>query len=86
MTTDPNNILWTNEKVEKLPAGNWLYKLACFLLGKKRLTYQELYLISFGMKKKKITEDKAKDISINAIIRIYEYNNGKLPPGVRKNY
>ena len=75
---------WTNEKVEKMPAGNWLYRIACFLLGKKRMTYQELYLISFGSKKKKLGEKKAKELSIFAIIRIYEYNNGTLPPGITK--
>lgn len=81
---DEKYIGWTNEKVEKLPSGNGVYKLACIMLGKKRMTYQELYLIAYGSKKGELGEDKAKDLAIKDIIRIYEYNNGHLPPGVTR--
>lgn len=81
---DEKYIEWTNEKVERLPSGNGLYKLTCIMLGKRRMTYQELYLIAYGSKKGELGEAKAKDLAIKDIIRIYEYNNGHLPPGVSK--
>lgn len=81
---DEKYIEWTGEKVEKLPSGNGVYKLACLILGKKRMTYRELYLIAYGVKKKELGEEKAKELAVKDIIRIYEYNNGHLPPGIEK--
>ena len=79
------DVAWTTETVDKLPAGRWLYRLLCFFLRKKKLTYQDMFLIVFGLQKRKVGEKKAKEIAIQSMIGLYEYNNEKLPEGIWKN-
>lgn len=77
-----NDIAWTKEIVEKVPSMNWAYKFACFMIGKKRMTYQELFMLFYGTYKKQMGEKKAKEFALERIILAYEYNNNKLPEGV----
>ena len=60
---------WLNEKVESLPNGNKLYKIICFLLGKrkKKMNYKEIYLIVQRLNEKRLGKEKS-----------YEFQNGHL--------
>jgi len=75
------DIAWTSEEVESLPLPGWVYKIICLLLHRKKLTYQELFMLVYGMNKN-LGEKKAKEVALYEIIRIYEKNNNKLPEGV----
>lgn len=80
------DIAWTKEEINDVPSFRWIYKIACFLIGKKRMTYQEMFLLYYGMYKRKIGSDGAKKYAVENIVALYEYNNGKTPEGVEKTY
>ena len=46
---------WFNEKIERMPYNNWIYKIICFLMGKRKtkLTYKDLFLLLYGLNRKK---------------------------------
>lgn len=73
------NLDWINEEIPKLPRGNWLYKIMCFMLLKKRLTYKEYMMVMYEMNKKVLGDHRAKEKSINRAMEIYKWLNGKLP-------
>lgn len=75
-------IAWTREEINNVPSGRWLYRIVCFLMGRKRLTYREMFLVLYGMHVKRMGADKAKKSAAQRIISIYEYNNNKLPEGI----
>lgn len=76
-----NDISWVREEIEHYPSPNWIYKVVCFMLRKKKLTYQEMFMLIYGMNKR-LGEKKAKEYAMQKIIWIYEMNNNKLPEGV----
>ena len=78
-------IAWTRETVENVPTKRWFYKVICFIMGKKKLTYQDMFLIFYGLHKNKLGEKESKEIATQRIISLYEYNNNKLPEGVCRN-
>lgn len=77
---------WLKEHIPSLKHGNWLYKIICFLMGKRRkkLTYEEMYLLLYGINRnKKIEEYTVKKKSMLKVIDIYKYHhNNKLPKGL----
>lgn len=75
---------WLNEKLEKMPYNNWLYKVICFLMGKrkKKLTYKDMFLLLYGLNRKKYGDLEAKKISLYKIVEIYTVNNKKTPNGM----
>jgi hypothetical protein len=75
------DIAWTKEEVGFLPLPDWIYRVACFILHKKKLTYQEVFMLIYGMNKH-LGEKKAKEYAMQKIIWIYEINNNKLPEGI----
>ena len=81
-----NNISteWLEETIEKVNNINWLYKLICFLLfkRKKKLTYKEMYLLLYGLNRRNIGDKEAKQLSMERIIKIYKENNNKYPKGL----
>ena len=79
-------IAWTRDDINDVPSYKWIYKVACFLIGKKKMTYQEMFLLFYGLNKKNIGEEQAKKYAIERIIALYEYNNGKTPEGIEKIY
>ena len=79
------DIAWTTEKVDDVPSKRWLYKAVCFLIGRKKLTYQEMFMLLYGINRKMLGDREAKEIASQRIIAIYEYNNKKLPKGIKKN-
>lgn len=79
---------WLNETISSVDKCNWLYQILCFCLGKrkKKLTYQEFFLILYGINRKTLGEKKAKSLSMIRIIEIYKYlHNNKLPKGMEEN-
>ena len=76
------DIEWTWDKIEKVPTKQWLYNVICFLLRKKKLTYQEMFLVLYGIFFKKFGEKKSKELAVERLIAIYEFNNGVLPEGI----
>ena len=81
---DKKCIAWMDEKVENIKAIPGVYKLACIMLGKKKMSYKDLYLIAYGVNKDKLGEEKAKIEALNNVIKIYEENNGHLPDNVKE--
>lgn len=73
------NLEWTNEKIEKVPHKNWLYRLFCLLTFRKRMSYKEMYLFLSELNRKTDGEEKAKKTAFKRIIDFYEYNNGNRP-------
>lgn len=74
-------IAWMKEEVNFLPFPDWIYRMACFILRKKELTYQEVFMIIYGMNRH-LGEQKAKEYALQKTIWIYEVNNNKLPEGI----
>lgn len=70
---------WLNEKVNCLPDNNGLYKFMCLFLGKKKMTYKEMYLLIFNLNKNKLGEKKAKENALYSIINLYKVNNKTYP-------
>lgn len=74
-----DELKWTNDKLEKVPYKNWLYKLFCYLTFRKRMTYKEMYLILYEINRETDGEEKAKKRAFERITEFYEYNNGHRP-------
>ena len=81
MNTD---LEWMHEKVTTIKNHEFLYKFMCFFTfrARRKMTYSELFLIFYGLHKRKIGDRKAKELSLNTIIKIYTENNGKKPEGI----
>lgn len=80
---------WMDETVEKLPNINGMYKLFCLILLKRRMTYANLYVLTYALNKDKDIfkndENKLKEKIIKDLAMIYYYNNKKLPEGFEFN-
>ena len=76
------DIAWTKDEIEKVPTKQWLYRVICFMLRKQRLTSQERSLLLYGLFFKKFGEKKSKELAVERLIAIYEFNNGVLPEGI----
>jgi len=72
------------ETVERVIEANWLYRLACFLVGrrKKKMTYKELYMTLRTINENSMPPKDADRKSFKKVIEIYKYNNGVLPLGI----
>jgi hypothetical protein len=81
------DVSWMDETIDKYPGKKWFYKLICFFLLKKKLTYSNLYVLSYALSKNKYKNDeiKLKEKIIKDLAFIYYYNNNKLPKGFEKN-
>ena len=77
------NVSWMNEMVEKIPGKQGFYKLLCVIFLKRRLTYNNLYVLSYAYHKKqfKNKEEELKIKIIKDLAKIYYFNNNKLPNG-----
>ena len=78
---------WMKEKVPSVPHSNWLYKLCCFLLFKRKakLNYYELFMILYGINKKGLGIDEAKRFAMAQILKIYKFHNNKLPNHMKED-
>ena len=72
---------WMKETIERVPKANWLYKLICFLTGrrKKKMTYEEMYLFLREMNKGKLPEHEVDKLAFKRIVEIYEFQNKIVP-------
>ena len=82
------DISWMNDTIEKYPGKKWFYKLMCWMLFKKKLTYSNLYVLSYAFSKNKYVENEIelKEKILKDLALIYYYNNNKLPNGFNKEY
>lgn len=79
------NFEWFDETISKVEYCNWLYKIVCFCLGKRRkkLTYRDMFLLIYGLNRNKLGEKKAKEAAIIRIVQIYKYlHNNNSPKGI----
>ena len=73
---------WMDEIVPSLERGNWLYKLICFFLGKRRskMSYKEIYALIYELNKNNLGEEEAKKVAIIRVVELYKHNhNGEQP-------
>lgn len=78
----PINLSWMDEKVTHVVRNNWLYGVVCWFLGKKetKMSYKELYLLIYGLNKRRLGETQSKIYAIAKIISIYKnLHNNKMP-------
>lgn len=76
---------WFDEKIERIKDDKFLYKFICFFLGgpKKRLSYKELFVLIYGLNRRKLGEEKSKKLAMNRILKIYkDLHNNNLPKEV----
>ena len=78
---------WMEDRVQSVEHSNWLYKLCCFFLGRKKtnLTYKELFLVIYGINRRKMGDKEAKTYAMNEILKTYKFHNNKLPNGIEEN-
>jgi hypothetical protein len=77
------NFEWLNEEIETFPKYNGMYKLLCLMLLKKKLTYSNLYVLSYKLNKNKFknNENVLKGQILKDLAYLYFFNNKKLPDG-----
>ena len=63
------------EKIPYIPNGDWIYKVVCFILGKRKqkMSYQELYLLLKHLNEKALGEEVAAKKSMERILDIYRH-------------
>ena len=81
MNDNELDLEWMNEKVQSIKGHKFLYNFFCFVTFRMRrkLKYKELFLIYYGIHRKKLGEIDSKKKAIETVIKIYEENNGKKP-------
>ena len=69
------------EKVTHVVNNNWLYKIICWFLGKKetKLSYKELYVLIYGLNKRRLGEDQSKAYALGKVMLIYKNLHNKMP-------
>jgi hypothetical protein len=73
---------WMHETIPYLPDGNLVYRAVCFILGrrKKKLSYQEMYLLLKEVNKDGYTEEECQQKAMERIIKIYKhFHNNNVP-------
>lgn len=77
------DIKWLDEEIKEFPSHKGIYKLLCLLLLKKYLTYSNLYVLTYALNKNKFKnrQNELKDKIIKDLVKLYLYNNNKLPYG-----
>lgn len=81
--TNIEGIEWMDETVEKIPSSNKLYRMMCFMVFRRRLTYKELYALIVKLNKKKLGEEEARKVALVRVFAAYKYNNNYFPKYVR---
>lgn len=74
---------WLDEKIERMPGGQKRYRFLCLLLFKRRMTYADMYVYTYGIYQDafKDNELKLKEKILRELAYIYYYNNNKMPDG-----
>ena len=71
------DVTWMEERIDRVPKANWLYKFCCLFLfrWRKKLTYNEMYLLLYGLNKKALGERDAKRFAWYQIVDIRNFQN-----------
>lgn len=74
---------WLDENIEEVPGKQGMYRLFCLILFKKRMTYSNMYALTYSLYKNKFKdkENILKEKILKDLAAIYFYNNKKLPDG-----
>jgi hypothetical protein len=74
---------WMDENIKEIPGGNGMYKLFCIMLMKKKMTYANMYVLTYALNQKKYKgrENILKEKIVKDLATLYFYNNKKLPNG-----
>lgn len=77
------DVSWMDEPLEELPGLQGAYKFFCFLLFKRRMTYANMYVLTYALHKNKYKDNEIelKEKLIKDLAAIYLYNNNRLPDG-----
>lgn len=77
------NVSWMDEIIERVPGSQGRYRLLCLLLFKRRMTYSNMYVLTYALHKKRFKDNELvlKEKIIKDLARIYYFNNNKLPDG-----
>ncbi len=76
------DLSWMDDKVTRVVRNNWLYKICCWFLGKKetKMTYKEIYLLIYGLNRKRLGEEQSKTYALVKTLSIYKnLHNNNLP-------
>lgn len=79
------NLSWMEEKVERVPVKNNLYRFLCFISFrmKRKFTFKELFLIIRKLNCK-YGEHNSFNIAMYKILNLYKYQNNKYPEGFKR--
>lgn len=82
---DDKDLTWLDEPIEELPGGKGWYRLFCFILCKRKMTYANMYILTYALNKKKYkdNETKLKEKILTDLALVYYYNNNRLPDGFK---
>lgn len=77
------DVSWMDDTIEDFPGNKMLYKLFCFMLCKRRLTYANMYVFVYALNKNKYKDNELelKEKIVKDLAMIYYHNNKKLPDG-----
>ena len=77
------DLTWMDEPIENFPGCQGLYKFFCFLLMKRRMTYANMYVLTYALHKKQYKDNEIvlKEKIVKDLAAIYLFNNNKLPDG-----
>lgn len=75
------DVSWMDETIEDFPGNKGVYKLMCLILFKRRMTYANMYVLTYAMNKKKYkdNEKELKEKILKELAAVYYFNNKKLP-------
>jgi hypothetical protein len=74
---------WLDEPIEELPGGKGWYRLFCLILCKRRMTYANMYILTYALNKRKFKDNETvlKEKILTDLAKIYYHNNKHLPDG-----
>ena len=76
---------WLDEDIDKMKGGGFILRFCLFILRKKKLKYRELYMLLVGINRRKLGEQKAKEMALYRTLKVYKENhNDKLPIGIEE--
>lgn len=75
------NLEWLDETIGELEKPSLYYRFARWFL-KRELTYKDIYLITVGLLRRKEGEEKARELALQSVLKLYKNKHNKLPEGV----
>lgn len=79
------NVNWMDETIEDFPGNKGIYRLFCIMLCKRKMTYSNMYVLTYALHKHKYkeNENKLKEKIIKDLAAIYYFNNKRMPEGFK---